>query len=152
MTNARWIGVAEQAKLVRSALKLAFPMIKFSVRSKSYSGGAHITISWTDGPTTRDVESITQAYAGGGFDGSIDLAYHYDHYLLLDGTVMVASSPGTVGSMGYVLRIDEQPMPAGAERVSFHASHIFASQQTAPTSSGAGLRRSALATVGRSTR
>jgi len=45
-----YVSVAETAKLVRAALKAAFPGITFSVRSKSYSMGASISVRWTDGP------------------------------------------------------------------------------------------------------
>jgi len=59
--------------LVRAALKAAFPGITFSVRSKSYSMGASISVRWTDGPTEKDVERITGEYRGATFDGMIDL-------------------------------------------------------------------------------
>lgn len=69
----RYLRVAETAKLVRAALKPAFPGIKFSVTSSSYSGGASIRVGWTDGPTTRAVDRIVGPFAGAGFDGMIDL-------------------------------------------------------------------------------
>jgi len=68
-----YVSVAETAKLVRAALKAAFPGITFSVRSKSYSMGASISVRWTDGPTEKDVERITGEYRGATFDGMIDL-------------------------------------------------------------------------------
>lgn len=75
--TTRYISCADTAKLVREALKTAFPKIKFSVKSKTYSGGASITIRWTDGPTSKDVEAVTGKYAGASFDGMIDLkSYH----------------------------------------------------------------------------
>jgi hypothetical protein len=49
----------ETAKLVRQSLKEAFPGVKFAVRSSTYSGGASIDVSWTDGPNAVQVESIT---------------------------------------------------------------------------------------------
>ena len=63
---------AETAKHVRQALKEAFPSIKFSVQSKSYSGGASINICWTDGPTPDQVESIAGCFEGATFDGMTD--------------------------------------------------------------------------------
>lgn len=66
------------AKNMRTELKRAFPGIKFSVQSKSYSGGCSITVYWTDGPTSKAVESIINKYSGGSFDGMIDL-YEYKH-------------------------------------------------------------------------
>lgn len=75
---ARYIPVADTAKLVRAALKAAFPKIKFSVKSKSYSGGASISIGWTDGPLSKDVEAVVKQYEGATFDGMIDLKSHHD--------------------------------------------------------------------------
>lgn len=69
----RHISVADTAKIVRTALKAAFPTVKFSVRSKSYSGGASIDVSWQDGPTEREVDFVTKHYEGATFDGMIDL-------------------------------------------------------------------------------
>lgn len=71
----RYLRVSETAKLIRAALKPAFPGIRFSVRSSSYAGGASVRIEWTDGPTTRAVDDVVNAYAGAGFDGMIDLKY-----------------------------------------------------------------------------
>lgn len=68
----KYISCADTAKLVRQALKEAFPGVKFGVRSKTYSGGASITVGWTDGPNTKQVEAITGKFAGAYFDGMID--------------------------------------------------------------------------------
>lgn len=69
-------GYVIAAKNIRTELKRAFPGIKFSVRSSSYSGGNSIDVSWTDGPTAQQVESITNKYEGGSFDGMTD-CYDY---------------------------------------------------------------------------
>lgn len=71
--TTRYIPVTETAKLVRAALKKAFPEMKFSVKSKSYSGGASIDIHWIDGPTAYEVEQVTSKFQGSTFDSSIDL-------------------------------------------------------------------------------
>lgn len=83
------LSCAETAKLVRKALKLAFPGQKFSVRSSNYAGGASIDVSWLDGPTTAAVRAVTQTYAGADFDGMIDLKTHRDSTLMAneDGSV-----------------------------------------------------------------
>jgi hypothetical protein len=62
---------------IRRELKAAFPGIKFSVRSDSYSGGDSVDICWELGPTSREVEAITGKYQEGTFNGMIDL-YEYD--------------------------------------------------------------------------
>lgn len=74
----KYLTVAETAKLVRKALKDAFPGHRFSVRSKSYSGGASIDVSWIDGPTTKAVEPVIKAFEGADFDGMQDLKTYRD--------------------------------------------------------------------------
>ena len=64
---------AETAQFVRKALHSAFPGVKFSVRSRTYSGGASIDVTWTDGPSSEGVEAIVGRFAGATFDGMIDL-------------------------------------------------------------------------------
>ena len=41
----KYFTCAETAKLIRQSLKEAFPGVKFSVRSSTYSGGASIDVS-----------------------------------------------------------------------------------------------------------
>lgn len=79
----QYLTCAETAALVRQALKEAFAGVKFSVKSKTYSGGASITVSWTDGPNAVQVESVTQGFKGSYVDGSID--YKGSVYHMLDG-------------------------------------------------------------------
>lgn len=79
----KYLTCAETAKLCRQSLKEAFPSIKFSVRSSTYSGGASIRIYWTDGPTSDQVKSVIAPFEGGYFDGLID--YKGSVYAMLDG-------------------------------------------------------------------
>lgn len=65
------------AKNIRIELKKAFPKVKFSVRSESFSGGNAIRVSWVDGPTAAQVEEITSKYRAGRFDGMTD-CYDYE--------------------------------------------------------------------------
>ena len=69
----RYLTTAETAKLLRQALKERFPTTRFSVRSKTYSGGSSIDIEWTDGPTTTAVDALKAHFEGATFDGMIDL-------------------------------------------------------------------------------
>lgn len=69
----RSYSLTETAKLIREALKAAFPKTKFAVRSKSYSGGCSITARWTDGPTQKQVDVILKGFERCGFDGMQDL-------------------------------------------------------------------------------
>jgi hypothetical protein len=123
--STRYLGVAETAKLIRKALKDAFPATKFGVRSKSYSGGASINVTWTDGPTVKLVNSIAKQFEGGGFDGMIDLKFNYDHWLLPDGSTVIAHSPGTEGSKGMYSAIRNAKPHDDAELVSFGADYVF---------------------------
>lgn len=68
-----YVPVAEAAKQMRVALKRHFPKVKFAVRSKSYTGGASISVSYTNGPRVSDVDKIAQRFAGADFDPMIDL-------------------------------------------------------------------------------
>ena len=64
---------AKVSKLIRKELKGAFPIIKFSVTSKSYSMGCSVKIRYSNGPTTAAIEAITNKYLQGHFNSSEDL-------------------------------------------------------------------------------
>lgn len=113
---------AETAKLIRSALKTAFPGVKFSVRSSTYANGASVSIRWTDGPAGRDVDAVARVFSGADFDGMIDLKVYSDHWLEPDGTVKIAHRPGTTGSLTEII---EDPPSANARLVSFGADFVF---------------------------
>jgi hypothetical protein len=66
------------AKNIKRELKLKFPLVKFEVKSKSYSGGDSIDVRWEDGPKTAEVEAIINKYEEGSFDGMTD-SYNYNH-------------------------------------------------------------------------
>lgn len=78
------------AENIRRELKAAFPGVAFSVKTKSFSGGNDINISWTDGPTTEEVREITSKYKEGSFDGMVDMYnYHKDRDDLIGGAEYV---------------------------------------------------------------
>ena len=76
-----YLSCAQTAKLLRPALRTAFPDVKFRVRSHTYAGGASIDVAWTDGPTTGQVRAVTCLYEGASFDGMIDLKTYHDTLL-----------------------------------------------------------------------
>lgn len=119
----RYIDVAESAKMIRALLKSKFPGVKFSVKSSRYAGGASIRIEWFNGPTDKQVRGFTDAFAGAGFDGMIDMQYYKTAYLLPDGTVTFGRSPGTVSSRGSDPGYNE-PLPEGAVEVSFGSDYV----------------------------
>jgi hypothetical protein len=139
----KYYNVTETATIIRKRLKNVFPGVKFSVRSSKYSGGASINVSWTDGPSNKMVASIVDQYQSKGFDGMIDMAYHYDHWLMPDGSTIVAHSPGTTGSMGLHEPIEnEQPHP-DAIRVSFGSCYTFTHRTMSPALKADALRYTA---------
>lgn len=129
MSETTYLSCAETAKLVRKALRAEFPGIKFSVRSKTYSGGASINVGWIDGPTIKQIDTVTGPYTGGRFDGMIDMAYGVQSWLLPDGSAAFAHSPGTGGQRGSDPGYDyEKPHP-DAELVHFGADFIFSNRR-----------------------
>jgi hypothetical protein len=76
--KVEYLSVVETAKELRKRLKAAHPGTKFSVRSDSYAGGASIRVSWTDGPTRREVEATREPLVGSDFDGMQDLKTYRD--------------------------------------------------------------------------
>jgi hypothetical protein len=126
--NARHISRTETANLIRAALKRTFPGVKFSVRSSTYSGGGAIDIAWMDGPTWAAVDLVVKQYESKRFDGMIDMGYSVDHWLLPDGSAIVARDPGTLGQRGTHTGANN-PAPAGAELVHFGSGYVSASRK-----------------------
>jgi hypothetical protein len=98
--SGEYLTHADRAKLIRSALKTAFPSVKFSVRTSVYSMGGDVSVYWMDGPRASDVEPIANAYQTKGFDGSIDMAFSKHIWLAPDGSASLAYTEGTQGSRG----------------------------------------------------
>ena len=81
--SKQYLSCAETAKLVRAALKESFPGVKFSVTSKTYSGGASINVNYVDGPTYEQVKAVVSVFEGSYFDGMTD--YKGLNYSSIDG-------------------------------------------------------------------
>lgn len=58
--------------LMRKALRAAFPGVKFSVRMSRGTAYGNANVRWTDGPTTAEVQEVTEQFRGEGFDGMTD--------------------------------------------------------------------------------
>ena len=71
----------ESAKLLKQALRAAFPGVTFSVRLSRGTGYGNCYVNWTDGPTVAQVEQITSRFEGEGFDGMTDCSYSKDTVL-----------------------------------------------------------------------
>lgn len=70
-------SLVSAAKNIRIELGRAFPEVKFSVKSRRFSGGDAIDVRWVDGPTTDQVDLIINRYSAGSFDGMTD-SYTYE--------------------------------------------------------------------------
>jgi hypothetical protein len=71
----KYISQVETHKMMRKALKAAFPGVKFSVRADHTSS----RVEWQDGPSEHAVDEIVQQYRGATFDGMIDLESPVHH-------------------------------------------------------------------------
>jgi hypothetical protein len=71
--NGKGGALIAAAKNIRIELAAAFPGIKFSIKSRRFSGGDAIDVRWTDGPTGVQVDRIIERYAAGSFSGMDDL-------------------------------------------------------------------------------
>lgn len=64
--------VRETGTEIRRALRDAFPGVKFSLRGSRGTGYGWFSLSWTDGPTTRAVDAVTNRFRSSYFDGMDD--------------------------------------------------------------------------------
>jgi hypothetical protein len=75
-TAAPYLSATEIAKHIRTALRQAFPGVKFSVRSDYYSQGSSVRVRWEDGPAEAIVDQRLNQFRGKFFDGQDD-STHY---------------------------------------------------------------------------
>lgn len=68
------LGAKGVAINIRKELKVTHPKVKFSVRKRDYDC---VYIGWTDGPTEKQVRTITSKYKCGSFDAMQDM-YEYN--------------------------------------------------------------------------
>lgn len=69
------LSPADTAKQLKRELREAFPGVAFSVRLSRGTGYGYCYVSWTDGPSDREVDAITSRYETQGFDGMTDSTY-----------------------------------------------------------------------------
>ncbi len=67
---------AEVAANMRKELRQLWPAVKFSVRYKSFSGGAEIFVKYEDGPRVKDVSAVANKYQ----DHAADISGDYWDY------------------------------------------------------------------------
>lgn len=116
--SSTYVSPADTAKYLRAALKAAFPGVKFSVRTSTYSGGASIRVGWTDGPMAAEVDKTAQRYAGATFDGMTD-SKDYHRTLIAEGDAVREVRWGA----DFVFT-DRELSPAYAAALAVHAGHV----------------------------
>lgn len=103
--TCRSYTVAGTAQLIREALKVAFPSVKFSVTSDSFAGGTSVSIAYTDGPTRKQIEQVYAPFISGHYNSSEDM-YEYHR------------EPTTIDETGQLFRLSY-----GAKYISEHRSY-----------------------------
>lgn len=93
----RYIDLDETMKLLKAELRREFPGVKFATRRSRGTGYGYVTISWTDGPTAREVSAITSGYEGSKFDGMTDCESPVEHIAATGQGEPVRISYGTRG-------------------------------------------------------
>ncbi len=139
--SSEYVTAGETAKLVRKNLAANFPGVKFSVKARSYAGGASIDIKYTGGPRESDVEEVINPFIGSGFDGSIDMKYSCYAWLAADGTASTAHVPGTEGSRGSVAEYIGDAHAPNCRFVHFGANFIEVSRTTTEAEYWQGVER-----------
>lgn len=61
------------AAAIKEELSALYPHIKFSVKSSSFSMGDSVDVSYTDGPTTAEIDAIISKYQYGHFNSMDDM-------------------------------------------------------------------------------
>lgn len=64
--------VRETGDAIRRALRASFPGVKFSLRGSRGTGHGWFSLSWTDGPTSWQVDALTNGFRSSYFDGMDD--------------------------------------------------------------------------------
>jgi len=70
---------AQVASLIRKELKQAFPTITFKIKSSSFAGGNSVDITWENGPTRDEVDTIVSKYEYSSFDPMHDFCEITNH-------------------------------------------------------------------------
>jgi len=123
--SAESISLLDTAKLIRAALKKAFPGVKFSVRAKSYSMGCSIQVGYDADVATSDVRKVVSVFSSTGYDGMIDASYAKYAWLAPDGTASQAYFQGRVGNDGNAAREYGDPHAANCRYVRFGADYVM---------------------------
>jgi len=92
------IDLAGTTDIIRAALKRKYPGTTFSVRTKRFAGGAEINVSYQGDLPEREVNQLIHQYESNGFDGMTDTPYYIHHWLMPDGSAVIAHVDAYYGS------------------------------------------------------
>lgn len=128
--EARSLRPKEVATLVRRRLKQVWPEVKFSVRTKTYAGGASIDAHYTGGPGQHEVEKVMHEYQFARFDSMTDYGFSVYHWLnTATGRMRVARVEETAST-----RAEDNACPGpGWELVSCWQLYAFANRTALTT-------------------
>jgi hypothetical protein len=119
---------AQTAKLVRAALKTAFPPIKFFVTSRPRS----VKVCWVDGPSGESVCDVVEPFSWKRYDGRIASEYTIDAWIK-NGRIVGHRCVGAISSRGRVDPYGLEAPELGCELVNFGTwvsiSHIMSATQ-----------------------
>lgn len=107
-------------KNIKIELGLAFPGVKFSIKSRRFSMGDAIDVSWIDGPTSKQVDEIIDRYSAGSFNGMEDIyEYSRDYWIKAFGDAKYVHSQRTMSDAAIEKAIrlvrSRYELPAGVE-------------------------------------
>lgn len=85
--------VTKSATEIRKALKTKYPGIKFSVRAKRFAGGSSVDVSWTDGPTEKEVGKATAHLKGyeNGYYNEFIITYRNTSHEVMEAAAKAAA-------------------------------------------------------------
>lgn len=74
-----YVDAVDTAKMLRVALREAFPGVKFSVRIQRYALGCSAWVRWIDGPSKEAVHVVAGRFGGRDFDALTDSSSPITH-------------------------------------------------------------------------
>lgn len=88
-------------------MRAAFPGVKFSLRGSRGTGYGWFSLSWTDGPTTRQADAVTNRFRSSYFDGMDDSTHQIP-------ATMYADDDGVIREHRYLwlagrIELEEKP-------------------------------------------
>lgn len=124
-STRRTIDVVDVAKLIRNALKIAFPDTKFTVRSSRFAGGASIRVKWSARPIEAEVGQLLERFRGLEYNDRWDTWEPLTFYFRPDGTSIAMGPTGNSEiTSNWTNPIVAAVMPQGTDWIRFGADYL----------------------------